>query len=60
MLQAFAVAKNQHFFLAVASVLELPYAVEGFDFGLILFGIDQINRAVFEGVCGTPAVVVGL
>jgi len=44
----------------VAPVLELPFTVEGFDFGLILFGIDQINRAVFECVRDTPAVIVRL
>jgi len=50
MLQAFAVAKNQRLFLAVAPVLELPFAVEGVDFGLILFGINETYRAVFERV----------
>ncbi len=44
----------------MAPVLELPFTVEGFDFGLILFGIDQINRAVFECVRDTPAVIVRL
>ena len=44
----------------MAPVLKLALAVEGFDFGLILFGIDEMDRTVFEGVCGTPAVIVRL
>ncbi len=60
MLQACAVAKNQRFFLAVAPVFKLLLTGEGVDFGLILFGIDEMNRGVFEGVCSSPSVIVRL
>jgi len=51
---------NQRCFFTTAPVFDLLLAVERLDFGLILFGINEINRAVFEGVRGTPAVIVRL
>ncbi len=50
MLQAFEVALDQSFFFTTAPPLDLPLALERLEFGLILFGINEINRAVFEGV----------
>jgi len=50
---------NQRCFFTTAPVFDLPLAVERLDFGLILFGINEINRAVFEGVRSTPAVIAG-
>ncbi len=41
-------------------MFDLPLTLEGVSFRLKGLGIDQAYRAVFEGVCSAPTVIVRL